>query len=264
MRLLLHTLIIILLTLLTQVGGILYLLAILAFRKKTERRRLKRITTFLVLYLITVFMVIPYVAPVFGRVRISDSDNLQAHSFLYKLANRNYVREELNNALGEIATEFEGRHKGIKLVYLDASFPFFDGFPLLPHLSHDDGRKVDVSLVYHQANGALSNDKPSVSGYGVYEGPAGSEFNQTKDCKDRGNWLYDFPKYLTFGRINKSIRFSEAGTRALIQMIVKQPAVGKVFIEPHLKSRLNLTSDKVRFHGCQAVRHDDHIHFQLK
>ena len=30
------------------------------------------------------------------------------------------------------------------------------------------------------------------------------------------------------------------------------------------KTRLLLTSDKIRFHGCQAVRHDDHIHVQLK
>jgi hypothetical protein len=32
-----------------------------------------------------------------------------------------------------------------------------------------------------------------------------------------------------------------------------------------LKARWNLTQyDKIRFHGCQAVRHDDHIHTQVK
>lgn len=56
----------------------------------------------------------------------------------------------------------------------------------------------------------------------------------------------------------------EKGTKALAQLILKQKNVGKLFIEPHLKTRLNLTSKKVRFHGCKAVRHDDHIHFQLK
>ncbi|MFT5619364.1 MAG: hypothetical protein ACI85I_002607, partial [Arenicella sp.] len=41
-------------------------------------------------------------------------------------------------------------------------------------------------------------------------------------------------------------------------------AYGKVFIEPHLKTRLGLENySKIRFHGCQAVRHDDHIHVQL-
>ena len=33
---------------------------------------------------------------------------------------------------------------------------------------------------------------------------------------------------------------------------------------PHLKARLGLNSNKVRFHGCHAVRHDDHFHVQLK
>jgi hypothetical protein len=27
---------------------------------------------------------------------------------------------------------------------------------------------------------------------------------------------------------------------------------------------LGLTNNKIRFHGCHAVRHDDHLHVQLK
>jgi hypothetical protein len=79
-----------------------------------------------------------------------------------------------------------------------------------------------------------------------------------------GFWQYDFPKHLTLGKINNDIVFSKKGTRELANLIVKQNEIGKLFVEPHLKSRMNLTSGKVRFHGCQAVRHDDHIHFQLK
>ncbi|WP_430412782.1 hypothetical protein [Kordia sp.] len=31
-----------------------------------------------------------------------------------------------------------------------------------------------------------------------------------------------------------------------------------------LKRRIrNLASSKIRFHGCYAVRHDDHIHLQI-
>jgi hypothetical protein len=37
-----------------------------------------------------------------------------------------------------------------------------------------------------------------------------------------------------------------------------------MIVQPHLKSRLKLKSTKIRFHGCKAVRHDDHIHIQLK
>ena len=76
--------------------------------------------------------------------------------------------------------------------------------------------------------------------------------------------MYDFPKYLTFGKINKDLVFSEKGTKKLIKNILKSRDVGKIFIEPHLKNRINLKNKKIRFHGCGAVRHDDHIHVELK
>lgn len=210
------------------------------------------------------FLIVPNVAPIFGREKIEETEFLKAHSIFYILANRNYVRPKLNETLKQIATDFEKQNSGIKMFYLDANFPFLDKFPLLPHLSHNDGKKVDVSLIYKEANGQLSNKKPSISGYGVYEKPTAKEFDQNEVCKQRGNWQYDFPKYLTLGTVNKDIEFSEKGTRELANLILEQNSIGKLFIEPHLKTRLNLTNGKVRFHGCQAVRHDDHIRFQLK
>ncbi|MDT0540695.1 hypothetical protein [Croceitalea sp. P059] len=225
---------------------------------------MKRIKIFAVLYLLTTFLIVPNVAPIFGREKIKETEFLKAHSFFYKLMNRNYVRPELNKSLNQIATEFEKSNTGIKMTYLDANFPFIDKFPLLPHLSHNDGKKVDVSLIYEESNGQLTNKKPSISGYGVYEKPNANEYDQNAVCKQRGNWQYDFPKYLTLGTINKGIEFSENGTRTLANLILRQNSTGKLFIEPHLKKRLNLMNRKVRFHGCQAVRHDDHIHFQLK
>ena len=253
-----------LLTIVTQIGGIVYLIAVLIIGKNVEKKRLKRIGLFGMLYLLCTFLIIPNIAPLFGREKIKESKNVRAHSFFYKLANRNYVKPELNKAITEIAIEFEKSNSGIRLIYLDANFPFIDKFPLLPHLSHNDGKKIDVSLIYERTNEQLTNAKPSISGYGVYEGPKHGEYNQINACKKKGNWQYDFPKYLTFGKINKDIRFSEKGTRKLTNLIIKQKGIGKLFIEPHLKRRLNLASGKVRFHGCQAVRHDDHIHFQLK
>jgi hypothetical protein len=52
-------------------------------------------------------------------------------------------------------------------------------------------------------------------------------------------------------------------TKELVNLFAAQPLIGKIFIEQYLKTRFNLTSDKIRFHGCSAVRHDDHIHIQL-
>ncbi|RDK87255.1 hypothetical protein [Marinirhabdus gelatinilytica] len=264
MKIILHIIIFVLLTVVTQIGGVVYVVSVLLVKRTDTKSKLKRIGTFAGLYLLSTFLIIPNVAPIFGRVKLKETELLKAHSFFYKLANRNYVRPELNETLKQIAVQFEEQNSGIKLMYLDANFPFIDKFPLLPHLSHNDGKKIDVSLIYENPNGQLTNKKPSVSGYGIYEPPKANEYDQNTVCKNRGNWQYDFPKYLSFGAINKQIVFSKKGTRDLVLSIVKQGEVGKVFIEPHLKDRLILTNGKVRFHGCQAVRHDDHIHFQLK
>lgn len=264
LKTLLHIVVFAVLTVITQIGGIIYLIAILSIKRKASKRQLKKLAIFTILYLISTFLIIPIVAPFFGREKIKETDFLKAQSFFYILANRNYVRPKLNKSLKQISIEFEKQNIGIKMIYLDANFPFINGFPLFPHLSHNDGKKVDVSLIYEESNGQLTNKKPSRSGYGVYANPTSKEYDQNKVCKQLGNWQYDLPKYLTFGTINKEIEFSEKGTRNLANLILHQKSTGKLFIEPHLKKRLNLTSEKVRFHGCHAVRHDDHIHFQLK
>lgn len=258
-----HIIIIVLLTIITQVGGIIYVITLVSVKRKAKLKRLKKAFVFIGLYSIATFIIIPVVAPIFGREKIEETNLLQAHSFFYKLANRNYVTPELNVELKNISKDFSRKNNEIKVVYLDANFPFLDGFPLLPHLSHNDGKKIDISFIYKDKNG-LTNRKPSVSGYGIYEAPTEKEYNQNEVCKNKGNWQYDFPKYLTFGDINNDIKFSKKGTKSLANSVVNNSKVSKLFIEPHLKKRLNLTSSKVRFHGCQAVRHDDHIHFQLK
>ena len=178
------------------------------------------------------------------------------------LLNRNYVKPELNNLLSFTEQNLKGTN--IEIHYLDANFPFINKFPLLPHLSHNDGKKIDISLIYETKDGKLSNKQKSNSGYGVFEGPKINETNQIKVCKDKGYFQYDFPKYLTLGEINTDLVFSKKGTKKLILSILKHKSLGKIFIEPHLKNRLHLKSNRVRYHGCGAVRHDDHIHIQLK
>ncbi|WP_248912386.1 hypothetical protein [Gelidibacter algens] len=178
MKILLHIIIFALLTVLTQIGGILYLISILLIKKSAERKLIKRIGIFAVLYLVATFLIVPNVAPIFGREKIKETEFLKARSVFYKLANRNYVRPELNETIGKIASEFEKRNSGIKMIYLDANFPFIDKFPLLPHLSHNDGKKIDISLIYENTNGQLTNKKKSVSGYGAYEKPTKNEYDQ--------------------------------------------------------------------------------------
>lgn len=256
--------IVVFLTIVTQIGGIIYLIAVLIVNRKSQRYRLKLLSVFALFYLIITILFVPIIAPIFGREKIKKLEHVEARTFITDLLNRNYVRPELNTSLQKIASGLNEKHDGIKLIYLDANFPFINKFPLLPHLSHNDGKKIDVSLIYNNEEGKLTNQKPSISGYGVYEGPKNGEYDQIERCLEKGKWQYDFPKYITFGTIYPNLTFSEKATKDLILEMLKQPSTGKIFIEPHLKTRLKLQHDKIRYHGCQAVRHDDHIHLQLK
>ena len=215
-------------------------------------------------YLSCTFLLIPPMAKHFGRVNLPmiKSGNLIPHNYLTVILNRNYVKEKLRKQLHEIADDLNDEYSGMKLVYLDANFPFMDNFPLLPHLSHNDGKKVDLSFFYTKDN-KITNSKPSNTGYGEFVEPLPNEINQTERCFQRGYWQYDYPKYLTLGS-RKGYRLNEELTRYLILKILESKQTEKLFIEPHLKQRLNLINPKVRFQGCRSVRHDDHIHFQIK
>tara|TARA_R110002073_G_scaffold89852_8_gene212586 strand:- start:17247 stop:17867 length:621 start_codon:yes stop_codon:yes gene_type:complete len=205
---------------------------------------------------------VPGIAPLFGRVKITNKESINSRTFFTKLLNRNYVSPKMHSALTDISLKINKMYPGIQLIYLDANFPFSDGFPLLPHLSHNDGNKIDISFIYDDENGRISNLKPSNSGYGFFEKPTKEETNQTEICKNQGYWQYDYPKYLTLGT-NSKLQFNSKATKKLIELIINNATTEKVFIEPHLKTRLHLANSKIRFHGCKAVRHDDHIHVQV-
>ncbi len=257
MNKILYTFIFIFLTVLTQVGGVIFLLSLWIAKKS----RLNTIAIFLPLYLVATFLLIPHLAPLLGREPIKHSAKIEPTNYLTILLNRNYVRPELNQLLHK--TEKNLVNAPFKIRYLDASFPFIDKFPLLPHLSHNDGKKIDISFVYEDNHGMVDGKK-SRSGYGVFVPMKQGEYNQTKVCKSKGVFQYDYPKYLTLGRINEDLKFSQYGTKELIEALLKNRELGKLFIEPNLKKRLGLTDSRVRNHGCRAVRHDDHIHVQLR
>jgi hypothetical protein len=54
-----------------------------------------------------------------------------------------------------------------------------------------------------------------------------------------------------------------ARTAALAQALLDDPRVGRMFLEPPLARALGLAAPTLRFQGCRAARHDDHIHIQL-
>ncbi len=252
----------VILTLLTQVGGVIYLISLALAKKWKKPLRFKRLLVFLSLYGVVSLLIVPLVAPVFGREKVAHSDKIKPTNYLTVLFNRNYVRPQLNQLLSDTATKLEGTN--LEIHYLDANFPFVNRFPLLPHLSHNDGKKIDISFIYETEQGIIIDKQKSVSGYGAFENPRPNKHNQTNACLQQGYSHYDYPKYLTLGKINGELRFSQRGTKILIEKLLTNKALGKLFIEPHLKKRMKLTNNKVRYQGCRAVRHDDHIHIQLK
>ena len=241
-----HLIFTIFLTLLTQLGGLAWLFA-LCFRR--------RIFVFAVTYAALSIGAL-MVAPMFGREPISciSENTFRMKSALYCALNRQYVTPELEAVLQDFSTALEHEFPETTTLVLDANFPFISGFPLLPHLSHNDGRKVDLAFFYSDNGEFLPDVTRSPLGYFAFEdGPT--------NCPDRSlslrwdfSWLQGvWPVYqLEPKRMKMALTLLSADER-----------VRKVFIEPHLASRFQVQSSKIRFQGCRAARHDDHIHLQL-
>ncbi len=259
------------LTVLTQTGGVIYLLykpiSIYLHRifPKNKKRVSLKLLVFTLLYFAINLFITPSLARKSGRVPlpmfVSDQSNLATTKWYTVLMNRHYVTPELYQVTKDVARQLDDGNT--ILYYLDANFPFIDGFPLIPHLSHDDGEKLDLAFFYKNGNRKLKGN-PGLLGYGFCEGPRQNEVNTVKKCLVAGHWQYDILSKLNVGFGSKKYQFDEARTKLMIQAFSKHPKIKKIFLEPHLKSRMDLSGDsKIRFHGCHSVRHDDHLHVQL-
>jgi hypothetical protein len=260
------------LTILTQIGGVVYLLSFLThaiIKKKFVNRYaifVIKTTTFLVLYITCTFLIIPPLAKLFGRVPLpmTNTNSLQPLNILTCVFNRNYVWPQLKDVAFDVAMQMNNRYPGTVTNYLDASFPFINRFPLFPHLSHNDGKKLDFAFCYLDSKTAkATNLAPSPIGYGISETPQPDEINTAAFCSEQGYWQYSFLMKIVPQKNKANFIFDGNRTKKLVEILASEKSVGKIFIEPHLKARLNLTTSKIRFHGCRAVRHDDHIHVQL-
>ena len=263
-----------LLTFLTQIGGIVWLISLagagIIDKNITGRlsRALAKLSVFLLLYLISVFLIVPLLARPFGRVPLSltTHHSLKPLTVWTCLLNRNYVRSDLKNVAEQVATEMNQKFPGTVTHYLDANFPFINKFPLPPHLSHNDGKKLDLAFCYLDSSaGNQTNDVPSPIGYGISEEPRPGEIDQPCICSQRGYWQYGFIRKIMPQGNRINFLFDSVRTKEMVILFAANDQIGKIFIEPHLKDRLGLAVlDKIRYHGCRAVRHDDHIHVQLK
>lgn len=242
-----HGTLIVFLTVLTQFGGAAWLLALL-FRR--------RVLAFAILYLGLSASALA-IAPVFGRVGVTcwRDGALQVQSWFYCLTNRTYLAPELLVALDDAAEAVAARYPGSLTLLLDAGFPFGDGFPLLPHLSHSDGRKADLAFYYRDATGYVPGVTRSPIGYFAFEqGPT--------DCAPQWPTLrWDLQPLQPLFR---DIALDPDRMRFLVTRLTQDARIDRVFLEPHLTASLGMASAKVRFQGCRAARHDDHLHVELR
>lgn len=253
------------LTALTQIGGVAYLVGRWLARRGGVTRHFARLAIFLLLYA-SAGIAATFAAPFFGRVPLScfGDDSLQIQSPFYCALNRNFVTLGAKRAAEALSAAVALEFPGTVTLVLDANFPFLDGFPLLPHLSHDDGRKLDIAFYYREQEGRPVNGAArSPVGYFAFEEPAPTA---SLPCAERDDLLTLRWNMRFLQGVFPAWMLDEARTgSALRWLALEGPEFGveRIFIEPHLAERLGVSHQNVRFQGCRAARHDDHIHFQV-
>ena len=258
---------VVLLTFLTEIGGAILLLSVLLVHLAPKRfayRKAVAVCTFVGMYLVVGLVLAPMLAPIAERVALPCFDTadpgLAALSPLTCLLNRNYVTPATASALHALSVDLQVTNPGTSVRYLDAAFPFDLGMPLLPHLSHGDGRKVDLAFFYLGDDLVYKSGlPPSPIGYwGFEQPPVGGLQLCTLDTLITLRWNMTWLQSLW-----PETGLDHARTRGMLQWLVgpgRSYGVEKILLEPHLESRLGLHSDLIRFQGCQAARHDDHLH----
>lgn len=188
-RVALHAVTFLVLTVLTQIGGLVWLAAIVLARTAGLHSRLAKPLVFTLLYT-GATIAAAYTAPLFGRVPLSclteESAPLAVRSPLFCALNRNYVTPQMRDAAEAFAAHMAEGYPGTKTLALDANFPFIDGFPLLPHLSHADGRKLDIAFYYEHDGNYLQGETRSPIGYFAFEQPRPGD---PQPCAGRNDWL---------------------------------------------------------------------------
>ena len=168
---------------------------------------------------------------------------------------RNFVTPKAHQVIHDAAAAMAKLYPGFVLYYMDASGP--DGHrPFAPHLSHGDGREIDLALAFDGPDGRPLPRPPTPSGYFANVNPRPGD---PLPCKGKLAPMRapDQPPTAAW-------RLDEARTRDLALTLVHDSRVRRIFLEPHLKLRLGLSNEpKVRFQGCWAARHDDHIHVDV-
>ena len=258
----------VLLTLLSQVGGVVLWLSIPFLAGAAQRlakwnraaAALEAVTMFLLIYGVVSLLVVPPLAALGGRVPMpcfgGSEGAAKSRSFLYCALNRHYVRRDLRTLVEDLASDIARVHPGARVRTLDAGFPFLDGFPMLPHSNRRHGTVVDLALFYRDAQGRAA-PSPSPLGYGVY-----ARRHAGQACDDRAatsrwgmGWLQ---------ASGSDTMLDENVTRDALRWLSGQPTVDRLSIDPPLRERLEAGGAAGQVHGCEAAPQGDHVHVQIK
>jgi hypothetical protein len=247
-RLVGHASVVVVLTVLTQLGGLIWIAS----------RWFRRPVLVFALAYAGVWGAVQVVAPMAGRVALPCfGAPLRSQSVAYCALMRNFVEPELKVVAEAAAAAVASQFPGTVTLALDGGFPFADGFPLLPHLSHDDGEKLDLAFFYAGPAGAYVPGRTrSPLGYFAFETPG-----EPETCPPV--WLTTRWRIAWLQPLLPDLRLEAERTAALVRVLLADVRVGKVFVEPALARDLGLSDAKLRFQGCRAARHDDHVHVQL-
>ncbi|MEM7124516.1 MAG: hypothetical protein AAF563_24785, partial [Pseudomonadota bacterium] len=185
----LYLLAVVLLTLLTQIGGLVLVGAtviVLALRTPRRHRWLATTALFVALYAVASLTLVPAMATASGRVALpcarAPEASVSALSFLTCALNRHYATPTVASLLETMANDLERSLPNTRVRYLDAGFPFGWGMPMLLHLSHGDARKVDLAFFYKTFDGLyVPGLAPSPIGYWGFEQPRPSD---SQPCVD--------------------------------------------------------------------------------
>ena len=212
------------LTILTQVGGVIFWcsFACLPWLKwwLIKYKFIRFLAFQCTLYVLLSLFLIPTLAKISNTearkalpLFASESFPVKPRNIFFCLLNRHYLTPNSYNIVKKVSSEFHQRHPSSYLIYYDANFPFawkkityllrkagivkyyVQSFPLYPHLSHSDGKKLDLGFHYSKDAKAV-NYTPSWIGYGALEAPRVGEVNVPCMCKNY--WNYNFWLYFQF------------------------------------------------------------------
>jgi len=175
---------------------------------------------------------------------------------------RNYVVPSARDASVRAARQVAETSPGTVVRYLDAGFPL-GLVPMLPHLSHDDGRRIDFAFLHTDASGEPVDGARWFLGYWGYV-PS----NSTR-CADSGwrsvrirgrtvryhlRWDMDWLQLWVLDRPLDGER-----SRSMLKTFAADPGVRSILLEPSLHRAIG-APNKMRANGCSVARHDDHFH----